>query len=82
MEMRSQCCFQNGGPFCRITITMAPSYSHPKMFPFNLVLKDKYYIPKLTRTRSDVSVSGHMREENRDVLELLEVREYIHNGVR
>jgi hypothetical protein len=27
-------------------------------------------------------VSGHMREENRDVLELLEVREYIHDRVR
>jgi hypothetical protein len=28
------------------------------------------------------TVSGHMREESRDVLELLEVREYIHDGVR
>ncbi|KAI0568888.1 ClpA ATPase with chaperone activity ATP-binding subunit, partial [Pyrenophora tritici-repentis] len=41
---------------------MAPSYSHPKMFPFNLVLKDVYYIPKLIRTRPDVSIDDELLE--------------------
>jgi hypothetical protein len=32
------------------------------MFPFNLVLKDKYYILKLTRTRPDVSINNKLLE--------------------
>jgi hypothetical protein len=32
------------------------------MFPFNLVLKDKYYILKLTRTCLDVSINNKLLE--------------------
>ncbi|KAE8846517.1 hypothetical protein HRS9139_01084 [Pyrenophora teres f. teres] len=32
------------------------------MFPFNLVLKDVYYIPKLIRTRPDVSIDDELLE--------------------